>query len=104
VGDVNFEEAELVASRITPVPGGVGPMTICMLMKNTLMLVIFLYSFRTSILHISIFSLYLHVHLQNIATVPSQLLANESLQARLSTGLPRLPLRQQRAEGDAINV
>ena len=36
VGDVNFAEAAEVASKITPVPGGVGPMTICMLMKNTL--------------------------------------------------------------------
>jgi len=36
VGDVEFESAEKVASAITPVPGGVGPMTIEMLMKNTL--------------------------------------------------------------------
>ncbi len=36
VGDVNFEEAREVAGFITPVPGGVGPMTIAMLMKNTL--------------------------------------------------------------------
>ena len=35
-GDVNFAEAEPKASYITPVPGGVGPMTIAMLMKNTL--------------------------------------------------------------------
>lgn len=35
-GDVVYEEAKLVASYITPVPGGVGPMTIAMLMKNTL--------------------------------------------------------------------
>ena len=35
VGDVEFEGAEKVASAITPVPGGVGPMTIAMLMKNT---------------------------------------------------------------------
>lgn len=35
VGDVNYEEACQVASAITPVPGGVGPMTIAMLMKNT---------------------------------------------------------------------
>ncbi len=35
VGDVNFEEAKEVAGWITPVPGGVGPMTIAMLMKNT---------------------------------------------------------------------
>jgi len=38
VGDVNTEEAKLVASQITPVPGGVGPMTIAMLLKNTLQL------------------------------------------------------------------
>lgn len=35
-GDVEFESAEKKASYITPVPGGVGPMTIAMLMKNTL--------------------------------------------------------------------
>jgi methylenetetrahydrofolate dehydrogenase (NADP+)/methenyltetrahydrofolate cyclohydrolase len=35
-GDVKFDEALEVASAITPVPGGVGPMTITMLMKNTL--------------------------------------------------------------------
>ena len=35
-GDVNFSEVEPIASYITPVPGGVGPMTIAMLMKNTL--------------------------------------------------------------------
>lgn len=34
-GDVEFESAEKVAGAITPVPGGVGPMTIAMLMKNT---------------------------------------------------------------------
>ena len=36
VGDVEFETAKEVAGAITPVPGGVGPMTIAMLMKNTL--------------------------------------------------------------------
>jgi methylenetetrahydrofolate dehydrogenase (NADP+)/methenyltetrahydrofolate cyclohydrolase len=36
VGDVAFEEAAQVASAITPVPGGVGPMTIAMLLRNTL--------------------------------------------------------------------
>ncbi len=36
VGDVKFDEAFEVASAITPVPGGVGPMTITMLLKNTL--------------------------------------------------------------------
>ncbi|MBE6853198.1 MAG: bifunctional methylenetetrahydrofolate dehydrogenase/methenyltetrahydrofolate cyclohydrolase FolD [Ruminococcus sp.] len=35
-GDVNFDEASQKAAYITPVPGGVGPMTIAMLMKNTL--------------------------------------------------------------------
>ena len=35
VGDVNFKEAIEIASKITPVPGGVGPMTITMLMYNT---------------------------------------------------------------------
>nr|XP_018904225.1 PREDICTED: C-1-tetrahydrofolate synthase, cytoplasmic [Bemisia tabaci] len=35
VGDVAFNEAAQVASYITPVPGGVGPMTVAMLMKNT---------------------------------------------------------------------
>jgi len=35
VGDVHFESAVSVASRITPVPGGVGPMTIAMLLRNT---------------------------------------------------------------------
>src|ERR1043166_7168823 len=35
VGDVKFEEAQQVASAITPVPGGVGPMTITMLLYNT---------------------------------------------------------------------
>jgi len=40
VGDVDFEEALKVASAITPVPGGVGPLTIAMLMKNTLAAVV----------------------------------------------------------------
>jgi methylenetetrahydrofolate dehydrogenase (NADP+)/methenyltetrahydrofolate cyclohydrolase len=35
VGDVDFEAVAEIASAITPVPGGVGPMTIVMLMKNT---------------------------------------------------------------------
>ena len=34
-GDVDFESAERIAGKITPVPGGVGPMTIAMLMENT---------------------------------------------------------------------
>ena len=37
VGDVHFASAEKVAAAITPVPGGVGPMTIAMLMQNTLL-------------------------------------------------------------------
>ncbi len=36
VGDVDFAQVEKIASAITPVPGGVGPMTIALLMKNTL--------------------------------------------------------------------
>jgi methylenetetrahydrofolate dehydrogenase (NADP+)/methenyltetrahydrofolate cyclohydrolase len=35
VGDVDFASAAAVAGRITPVPGGVGPMTIAMLLANT---------------------------------------------------------------------
>jgi methylenetetrahydrofolate dehydrogenase (NADP+)/methenyltetrahydrofolate cyclohydrolase len=35
VGDVAFDEARAVAGAITPVPGGVGPMTIACLLKNT---------------------------------------------------------------------
>lgn len=35
VGDVDFEEVSALSSAITPVPGGVGPMTIAMLLKNT---------------------------------------------------------------------
>ena len=35
-GDVDFEGVRQVASHITPVPGGVGPMTITMLLVNTL--------------------------------------------------------------------
>jgi methylenetetrahydrofolate dehydrogenase (NADP+)/methenyltetrahydrofolate cyclohydrolase len=35
-GDVDFEAAKEIAGAITPVPGGVGPMTITMLMANTL--------------------------------------------------------------------
>jgi methylenetetrahydrofolate dehydrogenase (NADP+)/methenyltetrahydrofolate cyclohydrolase len=36
VGDADFESCSAVASAITPVPGGVGPMTITMLLWNTL--------------------------------------------------------------------
>ncbi|XP_052861275.1 bifunctional methylenetetrahydrofolate dehydrogenase/cyclohydrolase, mitochondrial [Anopheles cruzii] len=35
VGDVDFDEVRKIAGHITPVPGGVGPMTVAMLMKNT---------------------------------------------------------------------
>jgi methylenetetrahydrofolate dehydrogenase (NADP+) / methenyltetrahydrofolate cyclohydrolase len=35
-GDVDFDGVSAVADAITPVPGGVGPMTIAMLMRNTL--------------------------------------------------------------------
>lgn len=35
VGDVEYAKAKEVASAITPVPGGVGPMTVAMLMENT---------------------------------------------------------------------
>jgi methylenetetrahydrofolate dehydrogenase (NADP+)/methenyltetrahydrofolate cyclohydrolase len=35
IGDVHFDECSLVAGAITPVPGGVGPMTVAMLLKNT---------------------------------------------------------------------
>ena len=35
-GDVDFDSVEPVCSAITPVPGGVGPMTIAMLMNNCL--------------------------------------------------------------------
>jgi 5,10-methylene-tetrahydrofolate dehydrogenase/methenyl tetrahydrofolate cyclohydrolase len=35
VGDVAFNEVKEVASHLTPVPGGVGPMTIAMLLRNT---------------------------------------------------------------------
>jgi len=45
VGDVDFEAVRQVAGYITPVPGGVGPMTIAMLMENTIEL--FKYSFVT---------------------------------------------------------
>ncbi|NNC70532.1 MAG: bifunctional 5,10-methylene-tetrahydrofolate dehydrogenase/5,10-methylene-tetrahydrofolate cyclohydrolase, partial [Flavobacteriaceae bacterium] len=37
VGDVAFDEVSVKSSFITPVPGGVGPMTIAMLLKNTLL-------------------------------------------------------------------
>jgi methylenetetrahydrofolate dehydrogenase (NADP+)/methenyltetrahydrofolate cyclohydrolase len=36
IGDVDFNEAGTVAGAITPVPGGVGPMTVACLMRNTL--------------------------------------------------------------------
>jgi methylenetetrahydrofolate dehydrogenase (NADP+)/methenyltetrahydrofolate cyclohydrolase len=37
VGDVDFENVKEIAGAITPVPGGVGPMTIAMLMRNTVL-------------------------------------------------------------------
>ena len=37
VGDVDFDEVSKKSAFITPVPGGVGPMTIAMLLKNTLL-------------------------------------------------------------------
>jgi len=37
VGDVDFEDVCRVAGRITPVPGGVGPLTVAMLLANTLL-------------------------------------------------------------------
>ncbi len=37
VGDVDFEGVHEVAGRITPVPGGVGPLTVAMLLANTLL-------------------------------------------------------------------
>ena len=37
VGDVNFDSVAKVASYITPVPGGIGPMTVAMLLKNTVL-------------------------------------------------------------------
>lgn len=36
MGDVDYESAAKVASFVTPVPGGVGPMTVAMLMENSL--------------------------------------------------------------------
>jgi methylenetetrahydrofolate dehydrogenase (NADP+)/methenyltetrahydrofolate cyclohydrolase len=36
VGDVDFKEVKEVAKAVTPVPGGVGPMTVAMLLSNTL--------------------------------------------------------------------
>ncbi len=36
MGDVAYDEVKEKAAAVTPVPGGVGPMTIAMLMKNTL--------------------------------------------------------------------
>jgi len=47
VGDVRFDEAVAVAGAITPVPGGVGPMTIAVLLRNTLIA-----AFRQNRLHV----------------------------------------------------
>jgi 5,10-methylene-tetrahydrofolate dehydrogenase/methenyl tetrahydrofolate cyclohydrolase len=44
VGDVQFDAVAQKASHITPVPGGVGPMTVAMLLKNTLRSAEILYS------------------------------------------------------------
>ncbi|KVH89120.1 NAD(P)-binding domain-containing protein [Cynara cardunculus var. scolymus] len=46
VGDICYEEASKVASAITPVPGGVGPMTIAMLLSNTLLSAKRVHNFR----------------------------------------------------------
>ncbi len=40
-GDVDFDGVSAKASKITPVPGGVGPMTIAMLLKNTVEAVLY---------------------------------------------------------------
>jgi len=37
VGDVDFKNVQPIAGKITPNPGGVGPMTIAMLMQNTVL-------------------------------------------------------------------
>jgi methylenetetrahydrofolate dehydrogenase (NADP+)/methenyltetrahydrofolate cyclohydrolase len=37
VGDVDFDDVSQVAGRISPVPGGVGPLTVAMLLRNTLL-------------------------------------------------------------------
>jgi methylenetetrahydrofolate dehydrogenase (NADP+)/methenyltetrahydrofolate cyclohydrolase len=37
VGDVDFDQVSTVAAAITPVPGGVGPMTVAMLLRNTVL-------------------------------------------------------------------
>jgi methylenetetrahydrofolate dehydrogenase (NADP+)/methenyltetrahydrofolate cyclohydrolase len=41
IGDIEFEKASKRAAFITPVPGGVGPMTVAMLLKNTLQAIAF---------------------------------------------------------------
>jgi methylenetetrahydrofolate dehydrogenase (NADP+)/methenyltetrahydrofolate cyclohydrolase len=48
VGDVAFEEAKEVAGYITPVPGGVGPLTIAYLLKNTVAAAVARYENRSS--------------------------------------------------------
>lgn len=53
VGDVEFESASQVASAITPVPGGVGPMTVAMLLQNTVLSASrFLRGYRQKTLHL----------------------------------------------------
>jgi methylenetetrahydrofolate dehydrogenase (NADP+)/methenyltetrahydrofolate cyclohydrolase len=46
VGDVNFEPASRIAAAITPVPGGVGPLTVTMLLENTLAAAVAQHSLR----------------------------------------------------------
>ena len=48
VGDVQFEEVSKKAGFITPVPGGVGPMTIASLLKNTLIVFLMIGALKTS--------------------------------------------------------
>jgi methylenetetrahydrofolate dehydrogenase (NADP+)/methenyltetrahydrofolate cyclohydrolase len=48
VGDVAFDEVSAVASWITPVPGGVGPMTVAMLLKNTVRAAKLVYGIETA--------------------------------------------------------
>ncbi len=48
VGDLDFEPIREIASAITPVPGGIGPLTIAMLLRNTLTAAIGLASSRST--------------------------------------------------------
>jgi methylenetetrahydrofolate dehydrogenase (NADP+)/methenyltetrahydrofolate cyclohydrolase/formyltetrahydrofolate synthetase len=65
VGDVDFEVAKTKASWITPVPGGVGPMTVAMLMKNTVLAA----QKQVAVQRKSEWSLS-HIPLQRVAPVP----------------------------------